>query len=183
MTEMRGHKVQSWINIAASLSVLIGLILVAIELRQTNDLALAETVRSLWEVNTELQKFEIENRILPLVRKSVENPNDLTDDEIDTLDTYYQIVFSFHITFTTMREDFGLAYGNTQDQAQKIVEDYLYNQFARGWYNASEYWIAPWSPELAREISKILENTPIENEYLWPAEIRRHSQEAVINSQ
>ena len=80
---MRNMKFHDWMNLIAAVGVLAGLILVAVELRQNNNLALAETTRALWYADSDIDMFAIENGILPLFRKSVEQPLDLSDDEID----------------------------------------------------------------------------------------------------
>ncbi len=63
---MQISKLNEWVNVGAAISVLTGLLLVAYELRQNNELAKAETVRALWELDSELRQLELQSDILPL---------------------------------------------------------------------------------------------------------------------
>ena len=72
---MQVSKLNEWVNVGAAISVLAGLLLVAYELRQNNELAKAETVRALWELDSELRQLELQSDILPLLRTSVDEPS------------------------------------------------------------------------------------------------------------
>jgi hypothetical protein len=163
-----------WLNLIASVGVLIGLALVATELRQNNELAEAETVRSLWETDNELRKFELQTDILPVLITSINEPFSLTDQEIVRLDGYLSLILQHQLTIATMRDSYGLAASETTIEAQSadIVDTYLRGRFARGWFAASEYWISTWHADLVDAINQELGRVPVEMRYSWPDEIR-----------
>ena len=120
-----------WVNVGAAISVLAGLLLVAYELRQNNELAKAETVRALWELDSELRQLELQSDILPLLRTSVDEPSPLTDEEIDRLDTYLALAMQNQLSVATMRDTYGLAAAEAtiEVQAADIVDSFVLSRF------------------------------------------------------
>ena len=170
---MDTKKVSDWVNLLASAGVLLGLLLVGLELRQNNELAEAESVRELWNQNLAILQFELESDLLPLYAKAVEDPESLTNEEIERLDTYLEMFVSHQINVATMREDYGLAQSTTEAQAAGMVDDMLGSRFARGWYAESEYWIAEWHPRLNDAIKREMEKQPVMQSYTWPEQLRQ----------
>ncbi len=131
---MQVSKLNEWVNVGAAISVLAGLLLVAYELRQNNELAKAETVRALWELDSELRQLELQSDILPLLRTSVDEPSSLTDEEIDRLDTYLALAMQNQLSVATMRDTYGLAAAEAtiEVQAADIVDSFFLSRFGRG---------------------------------------------------
>ncbi len=102
--------------------------LVAYELRQNNELAKAETVRALRELDSELRQLELQSDILPLFRTSVNEPPSLTDEEIDRLDTYFALAMQNQLSVATMRDSCGLAAAEAtiEVQAAGIVDSFFF---------------------------------------------------------
>ncbi len=128
---MQVSKLNEWANVAAAISVLAGLLLVAYELRQNNELAKAETVRALWELDSELRQLELQSDILPLLRTSVDEPSSLTDEEIDRLDSYLALAMQNQLSVATMRDTYGLAAAEAtiEVQAADIVDSFFLSRF------------------------------------------------------
>ena len=128
---MQVSKLNEWVNVGAAISVLAGLLLVAYELRQNNELAKAETVRALWELDSELRQLELQSDILPLLRTSVDEPSSLTDEEIDRLDTYLALAMQNQLSVATMRDTYGLAAAEAtiEVQAADIVDSFVLSRF------------------------------------------------------
>ena len=120
-------KLNEWVNVGAAISVLAGLLLVAYELRQNNELAKAETVRALWELDSELRQLDLKSDILPLLRTSVDEPSSLTDEEIDRLDTYLALAMQHQLSVATMRDTYGLAAAEATNEVQgaDIVDSFV----------------------------------------------------------
>ena len=59
--EMENSRWKAWIELGAALAVFVGLIFVAIELRQNNDHARAESIRDLFQMWGDIFRFEYEN--------------------------------------------------------------------------------------------------------------------------
>ena len=180
---MRDMKLNDWMNLVAAFGVLAGLILVAIELKQTNDIAQAETIRALWYEDNDLDKFGLANGMLPLARKADEQPLELTDDEIERLDAFLTIQMQHQLTVSLMRNEHNMALSSTEAQAADIVDDHLAGRFGRGWFAANEYWLAEYHPGLVAAIKRELANTPVEIEHTWPSEIRESVRRVVENEQ
>ena len=171
---MQVSKLNEWVNVGAAISVLAGLLRVAYELRQNNELAKAETVRALWELDSELRQLELQSDILPLLRTSVDEPSSLTDEEIDRLDTYLALAMQNQLSVATMRDTYGLAAAEAtiEVQAADIVDSFFLSRFGRGWFAANVYWTAIWHPDLVEAIKQQLAQEPVATKYSWPDEIR-----------
>ncbi len=176
---VRDAKVQDWINLVAVVGLLIGLVFVAVELRQNNELALSETIRELWYADNELDMFELENGLHELRIKSIEQPLDLSDDEISKLDKYLAMYLQHQIVVAVMRDSYAQSASTTAVQAADMVGDVLAGQFARGWFYANEDWINEYHPELVAEIKKEYARTPVMKNYTWPSEIRESVRQVV----
>ena len=165
-------KINGWLNLAASISVLIGLGFVGYELRQNNVLAQAESTRELFNQDIERVKFSLQSDYSQLMKKSIDDPMSLTDDEIERLDKFMQINMQHHLNIAVMSDEFDLALLSTEEIAIFVVDDFLGGRFGRGWFNSNREWIGILSPALTSAIDQELDRTPVQLEYTWPAQIR-----------
>ena len=146
---MQISKVNDWLQLAASVGVLAGLLLVSYEIRQNNELAEAESVRAQLESWNTILISEYETELSDALAKSRIEPRDLTTSEIIKLHGYLsatvtqiEIVFEMH--------DRGLGYGEFADSkddpavdALQNFDNLINNRFGRAWYSANREWIDP----------------------------------------
>ena len=78
-----------------------------------------------------------------------------------------------------MRDQYDLAIGTTEAQAADIADDVLVGRFARGWFQANEYWLSEWHPELVAAIQHEFSTTPVAHEYELPSRIRESVRQVV----
>ena len=68
-----------------------------------------------------------------------------------------------------------------ETQAAYIADDLLAGAFGRGWFNANEYWINDFQPELVTAIREKMANSTAAKAYTWPSVIREHVRQVVEN--
>jgi len=85
---MQSSKLNNYLQVLASVGVLIGLFVVAYELRQNTSIAAAEHSRELHLAWIDIASFESESNIVEVVIKSVEHPDSLTAEDLYKLNSW-----------------------------------------------------------------------------------------------
>ena len=142
----------------ASLGVLVGLLLVAYEIRRNNTLAEAQAVVSTQDGWEAISISEYETDISTLRAKSISDPENLTQEEIYKLNGWLTAVVTQVDRIVEMNER-GLSLGpEITDDVEFQLEDnfsyYLDNRFGRAWYAENRNWMDPqitdvWDRQLA----------------------------------
>ena len=143
---MKSSVLNERLQLFASLSVLIGLLIVAYEVRQNNVIAEAEAVTAMqtgWET---IGISEYETDIGELRAKSINDPENLTEPELYKLNgwlTAITLQYDRRLEF----EERGLGYGNAEYDTATEIEDgfehYINNRFGRSWYIENRGWLDP----------------------------------------
>ncbi len=170
---MERSKLVTWIEIGAGISVFAGLLFVAMELRQSNEHASAQSVLEFYNDWTEIYQYESQYQIDVLIGKAIEQPDQLTDAELYRLDDYYSLVISAFMVRELM-EELGLnPVRRVSIQAQTIVDEFFYYPVSRAWYTLYSPFVETDAPVLNRAIQDALSETPIEESSVWVNEWRR----------
>ena len=159
-------------NLIATIGVLAGLVLVAYELRQNNEIAEAESFRTMWEMVGEMSRLRIETDIMTLYRTSIENPSSLSDDDVYRLSAYLSLGLEIQVLKAVMRDSYGLYPVSVESQALDISGTLLYGPFGRAWWENNENWVEGYHPALARAISEHLSQVPVLTDYGHGDELR-----------
>ena len=161
---MKKSRLTAWIELTAAASVLIGLLFVAQELRQNNRHARAESVRDLFQMWSDIYRFQYEEDIHQLIRNSVKQADDLTDDEILRIGSYLSLVINAQMTQAVMQKEGALVVGNVVDDAPGIARSYFSSEVSRAWLKANEDWIAFFSPEFYQALIDEIDSSPVADE-------------------
>ena len=142
---MNSSKINEYLQILASIAVLVGLLLVAYEVRQINHLAEAETVRELVLSWSDISLASLEKDVSTLRLKSWENPDELTEEEILQLNEWMSLVIYQLMAEGSMeRRGLGFDTDETFDEyLAKNFHSFFGYRFGRAWYLANRYWIPP----------------------------------------
>ena len=165
-------KTTEWVNIATSIGVLVGLILVAYELRQNNEIAEAETFRTMWEMVGEINRLGVETDIMTIYRSSLEDPAALSDDDVDRLSAFLTLALEIQVVKAVMRDSYGLYPISVEEQASDISGAFLAGSFGRAWFEANESWISVYTPELSGSIRDQLAELPLQKSSPYGAGLR-----------
>jgi len=150
----------AWIEIATGISVFVGLMFVAVELRQSNAHATAQSIQSNYQIWTEIFQFESQYEIDLLVDKAVSQPDQLTDAELYRLDDYYSLVINAYMIREAM-EDLGLnQHRKVADEFQPILDLSFYYPVSIAWLDANLWWIEAGAPEFGRSLRDAIDGTP-----------------------
>ena len=164
---MEKSKLVTWIEIATGISVFVGLLLVAMELRQSNEHASAQSILEFYNDWAEIYQYESQYQIEMLIGKAIEQPDQLTDAELYRLDEYYTLVMSAFMVRELM-EELGLnPVRRVSEQAQSIVDDFFHYPVSRAWYRLYSSWVEGEAPVLNSAIQDALSKTPVDESPFW----------------
>lgn len=164
---MQNLKLKDFIEYAGGIAVLLGLLLVVMELRQSNEHAKAESIRAIYLGWATISQFESEYQIDMLVAKAAIKPKQLTDQELYRLDDYYSLVMNNIIMRAVMQREGGLVFANILEEGPQIVDDYFYYPLAQDWLKAFGGWIERDAPELHSKLMLAVEQSEVSNGDVW----------------
>ena len=161
---MQNSRWTAWIELAAALSVLIGLIFIALEVRQNNEHARAESIRDLFQMWSHVHQFEYENGISELVRRSIEEPDDLTENDFLRLGNYLDLVMNAQLAQAAMQHEAGLVIGDIADEAPSFARSYFSSNASRIWLRDNEDYVRSFSPTFYTALIAEIERNPVATE-------------------
>ena len=89
-------RISTWLQIAASLGVLIGLLLVAFEIRELNRIAKSESIAAMNQAWTDFYLVGAESEITGVLKKSFEDPHTLSTEDMMRLVHWYDSVVNLY---------------------------------------------------------------------------------------
>ena len=164
---MQKSRLVMWVEITAILSVLVGLLLVVLELRQSNQHATAESTREIYQEWSEIYRHESEYQIDLLIVKAINQPHELTDAELYRLDDYYTMVMNAYFVRAMMQRSGLIAMNDILDEAQFIIEEFFSYPVAREWFDMVNPWIELRAPDLHRAMMSAASVTPVNESATW----------------
>jgi len=155
------------VEVVATASVLVGLLLVVLELRQSNQQATAESTREIYQEWSEIYRHESEYQIDLIIAKAISQPNELTDAELYRLDDYYTMVMNAYFVRAMMQRSGQLIMNDVVDEAQFIIDAFFYYPVAREWFEMSGPWIKLRAPNLHNALVSAADVTPVYHSDSW----------------
>ena len=126
------------LQLLASVGVIIGLIMVAVEIRQSSEIARNDTYVAIIENWATLSTAEIESDISEVFVKSMKSPESLTDAEMFRLGSWLQSYVQIWQLQVQMNQ------GGAFDVRSEIHGELYYlfgNHASRAWYVENKYWM------------------------------------------
>ena len=160
---MSSSRMDYWLQTGTSLAVLIGVLLVGWELRQTNMIAAIERVNDNVQMWESLYEFEYENDVLLLVKKATESPEELTDNELLKLEIYLNRVMNILFINEISNEAHGFL--GPSAEAALYAEYYFGYEFSRAWLRDGADWYMLDAPKLIQALLHEIDSTPPTNEF------------------
>ena len=152
------NRIKQWLDLLASIAVVVGLLLVAYEVQQANTLAAAQTENAIYEGWEALSMAEIETGINALNARSLANPASLSEAEVADIGSWLVAVISLYQRNGRLFHEYGLA---TDPFYETVGRDYFDGPIARAWFEENELWIRPATPQLADAIQSYINSTPL----------------------
>lgn len=170
----RGHvlsfeKFNQWLQVITALSVIVGLFFVYQELRQNRVVAQAERLSDVYIENSEIRRFMYDNHTLLLMRKAVDQPNQLTDEEVAELDSFFEIIWTMWAQNVAIGR-LGLN-ASTPEIAANDLTWYLGSPIGRRWVKENQAWLRL-EPGLLDALFESFDETPVPTEFTYIEELR-----------
>jgi len=156
-------KLNDWLQLIATVGVILGIVFVAEELRQNNQLTRAQSVRDLYMEWQNIYRFEHDNDIDSLICKSAEQGEALTDREIRRLDNHFNMIMGAQLAQVSMQQRFGLAY-YAIDEARSYAEDYYSSPFGRAWFYENQGFAGYEGSEYLDALNRAVESIEVQSE-------------------
>jgi hypothetical protein len=155
---MKPSQLNEWLQILASFGVLVGLLVVAYEIKQNTEFARVNHYQSTYNMWMDFSSLEIESDIGDIFIRSIEDPESLSPRDVYRLNAYYVTYLSIHEN-TGIAMDFGLATAGPSDAIGELEAQYYFSsEFSRRWFERNKYWLRPYNVEV---ISRAIESTPV----------------------
>jgi hypothetical protein len=169
---MQASRLREWLEIATGVAVLIGLLLVAQELKQNNEYARAESTRELFQMWANIYQFNAENNIDSLRQKASGNSENISDKELQVLDSFYYMMMNAEWAQAQLARSGLVLAGNQDEFAKLIAEEYFMDSFGRAWFDLNENECRLYEPDFCKVISEVIGSTPVEAGYDYLGELR-----------
>lgn len=157
---MNTSKLNERLQIAASLGVLVGLLVVAYEIRQNTTVAQAEHSRAIYSMWVNLSGLELESEVDEALITAIENPEQLTAADKFKLNSWLTAVVSVY-DYTVLERNLGVGLIEPAI-AEEDARYYFASQYARDWFEFNKRWINPGTAEI---ISRVIEESPTAKTY------------------
>ena len=92
----RESRISDWLQIAASLGVIVGLLLVVVEIRESNKYATSESIGALNDAWMDYYLVGAESVVTGILQKSYEDPHNLSTEDIMRLIHWYDSVINLY---------------------------------------------------------------------------------------
>ena len=138
----RESRISDWVQIAASLGVLIGLLLVAFEIRESNRVAKSESIGAMNQAWTDFYLVGAESEISGILEKSFEDPHSLSTEEMMRLVHWFDSVVNLYTWQLRAYELDTAEYDPIPDFAFD-AENYFGSPFGRAYLEYVRTWARP----------------------------------------
>jgi hypothetical protein len=126
-------------------------------------LAAHERVSDVNQMWGEILRFEFENDVLLLHKKSIEAPHELTDQEKLRLESWLSMIMGVVVLNDMQNRVHGLQ-GNPTNQAPLYAEYYFSGQYSRTWLRENKAWYDDDAPELIEKLLEEFDRVPASTE-------------------
>lgn len=90
---MNTEALNRWLSLGANLGVLVGIIFLAIEIRQNTDMTRAQITQSRAEVSIAMTEMTISSEYLPAIRAKIDNSETLTQEQAIPYQDWLRAIF------------------------------------------------------------------------------------------
>jgi hypothetical protein len=154
---MDSGKLSNWLQIGANIGILLGLLLVAIQIRQGSDIARAQIENDFYIADLQLELAMMGEQPHKSWIKAVFAPEEMTEEDAAVVDRYINYNF---IQLRRLRRMHELGLAIDVDRSG-ILEWHLGNEVGRRWWKFAKK--HEWAPEFNDQVDEILENAQVKN--------------------
>jgi len=149
-------KISDWLQIVASIGVLIGLMAVAYELRQNSVHASVDHYRENHRNWMQVSYLEIESDIYDSLARAVDSPQELSPEDKFKISAWLTLNMSV-LVYGDEANQLGVA-TSTALLSEGAARYYFATQFSREWFEGNRGWLGDRQVEL---IDRVIKSTPL----------------------
>jgi hypothetical protein len=157
-------KLGQWLQVAANLGILVGLVLVAIQINQASQLTQSQLVSDQYAVRIANMDTMLGENPAPVIAKGVLNPEEMADSDMIVMDSW--MIREMLYARRVLRLIESGVYPLSAWEQQKEALDYAFSsKFAREWWrlNRVQYQIS--DPTLTSAIDKEISDAETNNDW------------------
>ena len=143
------------LQLFASVGVIIGLIMIAVEIRQNSEIARTDTFVAILDSWSAMSIAEFQSDIGVVFEKSIETPENLTTAELHRLGLWLQSMVQVWQLQTAMNQSIVAEFLSDEIGAEAFY--FFGNHATRAWYKENRYWM---SDEIVRALDADLTIPP-----------------------
>jgi len=130
---MDSSKAANWLQIIGNLGLIIGLVLVAVQIKQNNDLAKAQLLSDGWLAAMQRQTALFGESPAASVARASFTPDQLTDEDLAVLDAVFRSQWVLGLRLTTLDAS-GYGFFPAEDFAEVLAWE-LDNPYGQAWFS------------------------------------------------
>lgn len=157
---MDSDRVTHFLTLTAHIGVIVGIVFLVIEMRQTSAIATAQVRLEYSAGWRSVDESRQDESFAAVITKSIENPEELSLTEVIQLDAYYSGILDQMLSAQTARAT-GLVDGPFAEVANTVGRIYFSDQFARSWWKQVR---SDWSSAPGSEFQKIMDEAILAGE-------------------
>lgn len=153
-------RVTRWLTLAANIGVIVGIVFLVLEMRQTSAIATAQVRLEYSAGWLSVDGSRQDESFSEVITKSIENPGELSLSEVVQLDAYYTGILDQMLSAQTARVA-GLVDGPFSEVANSVGVIYFSDEFARSWWKQVR---SDWSFPPGNEFQETMDEAIISGE-------------------
>ena len=147
------NKLNDWLQLAAALGVIAGLLLVAVELRQESNLTRAEMGFEAFGAFEQIYRSAQNEMTANAIAKACENPLEMTTAEHTIVTNYYSEVITGIIGRELYMQERGLFEDDLRQVASYVAEHVFGCEYGRSWWQLNRQ---TWDPSYVPYLDEAL---------------------------
>lgn len=152
---MDSGKIASWIQITATVGVLVGIILVVIELRQAKAIAHANITAQFFSEIGQNNRVQMGENPAAVLSKACLSPSEITNEDLFVLEGYF--VSRWALADRSYRLELVGEFGTPWEAvARKSLQPIVRLEHGRKWLTQN---VSAYNPGLSEVVSRLLEDT------------------------
>ena len=150
-----GAKLAMWLQVIGNFGLILGLMLVAVQIKQASDLARVQMGHDGWLALMAIRQGEMGENPQFVIAKMRLNPEALTDAELVAVDHYLQNNVLHNLGRIEYVNDAGLDLWSEEVLARNTA-DLLSGRTGRAWWDLNSRSVAEWAPRVAAKVDELL---------------------------
>ena len=151
---MDSDRVTHMLTLAANIGVIVGIVFLVLEMRQTSAIATAQVRLEYAAGWRSVDESRQDGSFSQVITKSIENPDELSLSEVVQLDAYYSGILDQMLSAQTARTT-GLVDSPFSEVANTVGRIYFSDEFARSWWQQVR---SDWSTPPGNEFQEAMDD-------------------------